>query len=748
MKQGSFVTMKRCLTFSAIIGVFCISAGFASIPNTEVQEIIAADNTSPLYKEFRYGASLVWEIRSEVPAIEKIDGLTLQTPMVFYTPPKLDETKNNKSERALLNLTRSFYESKNWIALKRSVELFEKKYSKSEFLAVNNYFKACALLGQGPGKKTVAGALTLLDNNAEETTDYEIKRGSWLFVSRYSLETKDWSRALDNAKKLYLAAINNNDKESLSSSAEIILHALANAAMPEKILEVLRDDSFRQAVSPITEYSYKLFAFLASGQNASATDYYQQAIKKDIRFSSSDLFNAGEAFFRMKKFKEARELFSKSLNASGASSLSDRALLRVAVIDELTSAPCEGILETYKRVMVSGSSENKIEARIRYAGISLGRKVSPSAPDMADLGLLDRTAEENGIIDTNLKKLLWITRLHILINTARFEEAYAYLKAIHVGEFSDIEKKLIAEDEMFTVTGLMLAMEEKGEWRRILDLWSAHSGQYKETVARDPSIVFAAAKAALYEGETVIYKKLTETLQSLQVSTSGVWAESGLRDGQDYLFEIKTIEAVKANNIKDAEKIIAKWKATGPVGGKISFYEGMIFWTKKDYPAAVTAFEKVILSDLSSLLIAKTDWPGFLKAFGESLFYSASAEQFQKAATALLEDTYFAALKDPLLARSRERLFYLTIESQSGTTETTVSGAFEESAGKFLLEYPLSPFTFRVRYLLGTNLLKSEKIEVGRKILLSLTNDSAAPTETRKNAAMELSFGRTGETEM
>jgi len=166
------------------------------LPMVEVTNEIANEKLPhPGYRDFRYGASFIWDYRAMIPQLEKDIYLASKIPDSLY--PIKDRTNLDDPKEAHMQLTVNFYREGKWGLLNKSITLYEKKYGRDTNAVINEFLKANALLKGNiakPNRGITQSAMVILSNIKEMTTDYELSFNSPLSHSvqcRYEGSCKD-----------------------------------------------------------------------------------------------------------------------------------------------------------------------------------------------------------------------------------------------------------------------------------------------------------------------------------------------------------------------------------------------------------------------------------------------------------------------------------------------------------------------------------------------------------------------------
>src|SRR5690606_24825869 len=111
----------------------------------EVTESKARENSpNPDFRDFRYGASFVWNYDPMIPQLEKDINITSKIPDALW--PVKDRVNLDDAKEAHMQLTINFYREEKWGLMNKSITLYNKKYGRDSNLVINEFLKANALL--------------------------------------------------------------------------------------------------------------------------------------------------------------------------------------------------------------------------------------------------------------------------------------------------------------------------------------------------------------------------------------------------------------------------------------------------------------------------------------------------------------------------------------------------------------------------------------------------------------------------
>ena len=139
----------------------------------EEPKVVKAKLKEKDYRDFRYGASFVWDYPPLMPALDKIIDVQSKTPEFFYPIENRNINTGDKQKdarEAHLQLSINLYRNKKYGLMYKSINLYYQKYGESADFEVNEYLKANAILRtqlSPAGKEPLKMAIAMLDKLAD-----------------------------------------------------------------------------------------------------------------------------------------------------------------------------------------------------------------------------------------------------------------------------------------------------------------------------------------------------------------------------------------------------------------------------------------------------------------------------------------------------------------------------------------------------------------------------------------------------
>ena len=158
-----------------------------------------------MFRDYRYGATFVWDYPELKPKLEKIVDISRKTVEYFY-PIKDRDFKKNKKE-AHNQLTINLYRKKKYGLMYKSIKLYREQYD--EYSELNEYLKANAILRDNiktGNAESLKMAINILINIEKGTNNYELKKAIMKYLIQYYMDNKESIEALKVAKRSYVAS--------------------------------------------------------------------------------------------------------------------------------------------------------------------------------------------------------------------------------------------------------------------------------------------------------------------------------------------------------------------------------------------------------------------------------------------------------------------------------------------------------------------------------------------------------------
>ncbi|PIR30482.1 MAG: hypothetical protein COV38_05385 [Bdellovibrionales bacterium CG11_big_fil_rev_8_21_14_0_20_38_13] len=694
------------------------------------------------WRDFRYGASFVWNEPALSPQINLGIDLARKTPEFFY--PIKDREFNKGDKEAHLQLCINLYKKKEWGLMAKSIELFQRKYGAENENDLLEYLKANALIRENINNGNadpVKSAVSIFSNISARTQDYDLKRATTKYLMAFDANNEDYVSVLKRAKEFYVVSKENHDYEESAEAAKIILHALAKLKQLEKIDELLSEKTIAKILPAQVMLAYKMYAQLELGKEADVLKSYNAAASGLVKpVHEAILFNAAEAMFRSAKFDQAAKLYDAFIDQHSYHSSAALARTRLALSYEMMGREVPLVAKLYKEAIDrSGSSSD--EARIRYVAVTNLRNKSPSAKDKEFRVLLEMKG--SNVVDKNVQKLLWQTRLRLFIVDGEYEKALSYLAAIPLTGMPATDRRTFEGDGAEIVYGMMLKSFDKGNYAQVIKTWETFKSKYVEKVANDPHINHLVGKSLIKLGLYRGYEEVSAGFRNLDTTptrTFPLWVKRPQAASAEVaLAELDVIKAIRSEDSNVEAKIIT-FEKLDPKNPKNAFYRGLVARSQGDAKSTVKWMEEFLVSsgdkrDLDSEEIAE-----MVMAYTDSLYQTNQIKKFEKVSKALLDDTEKLSNSNEYMTQVRERIAYLNLEVLAGKSTDLAQAQLEKGILSFKKNYPNSQFGDRLGFLLGTAMIENAKVDQGVKIFNDMLSDGKVSDTIKDMIKSELSL--------
>lgn len=703
------------------------------------KKVVVARN--PGYRDFRYGASFVWNYDGIAPQIEGTIDLAAKTPEYFY-PIKNREYAKSDIE-AHLQLMLNFYRKKKYGLMYKSIKLFQEKYGADTNIDFIEYLKANAIIRDhiaGGNREPLKMSINMLTSIAERTKKYDLQKAIYKYLLTYYKKSGDYVEALSVSKKFYVNSKENFDYEESAYAAEAILYNLAMLNQVDKVSELIKEKTIRKIIDPAKLLTYDIYVNFRLGDIKEVLTLFnknKRGMAKPIR--PEILFNAAESYFRMAKYEEAIKLFDEFVTEYSYHTKASHARLRIALAYEILEKPVSKNIVLYKNAI--NRSQDPIvsaEARIRYAALTSVRKVKLTARDLENRAFLD--LDENIKLTKNLKQLLWLTRLRTFIVDKKYKEALTYLSALPLTSLPKIKRRVFESDGSEIIYGLIQSDYADGHYAEVIKKWNRYKNSYVDKVANDPYMNNMVGKSylklSLYEGFDKVYngfKKLSKT----PTRTFPIWvARHDQVKISEVLQELDVIKSIKLKNWDLAERGLKDFTSEN----KANYYQAIIYYNKNKFKEAAKYFELYLSKQDKRSIFDPMELAMMMNMYTDSLYQIGMLSKFQKVADAILADTTNYAPTSAYMQNMRERLEYLSIEIEAGKKTAKSSVSLEPMILRYKKNYPKSPHIGRVNYLLGMAFAKNKKLPEAKKLFEGILNDQQTPETIKEMVRSELSL--------
>lgn len=698
------------------------------------------------YRDFRYGASFIWDYSPLAPKLKKIINLDRKTPEYFYKIKNRDVSKGEA--QAHMQLTINLFRKKKWGLMYKSIKLYNKKYGESSEFDINEFMKANAILRENFSKgntEPVKMSISMLENIVLKSKNYELRRGIYKYLIPYYIQANDHIKTLELTKKFYVDSKENHDYEESNFAAEGILYNLAKLKQIEKVQELLKEKTIQKILPKQVMLAYELYTYLSMGESEKVISLYEKNKKSLVKpVHPVILYNVAEAYFRNSNYNKAAKVYDSFIKDYSFHAKSSQARIRIAQCWEIQEKDFDESIELYKNAINrSQNSEIGFEARIRYVALRNLRKKKVTDSDREVKVFL--SSGLNSIkIEKDLKKLLWQVRLRTFIVEKKYDEALAYLNALPLKAMIPTDRRVFESDGAEIVYGVIEKSFNEGQYANVIKAWDIYKDQYIDKVANDPQMNFLVANAyirlGLIDGFDSLYEKFSKS--NFEVSkTFPVWVErKNQSNTKDLLAELQIIRNLKLKNWNVVKREIASLRKDKSKIEKLDYYQGLLSYHTGDWKNGAKSFERFLSSGKDESITDPKEIAELVKSYTDCLYEVGDTKKYQKVANALLSDTRKLKSKNDYMDSVREKVSYLNIELLAGNNTDENSMLLEAKIKKFREEFSKSLYSGRIKYLLGLSLLNNKKDAEGKEVLEKLISDEGIDEHIKDLARSELSM--------
>jgi tetratricopeptide (TPR) repeat protein len=697
--------------------------------------------TNQEFRDFRYGANFVWDYLPMMPQLERDINLASKIPEFLY--PIQDRANLDDPKEAHMQLTINFYRATKWGLMNKSINLYQKKYGRDSNYIFNEFIKVNAILKDHiaqPNRGITQSAMVLLTNIKDLTNDYELKSSILRYLIQYNVDQRDHVKTLELAKQLFVNARAEFDQTMVIQSALTILHALTEIKQVDKIDEFLSDKKLMSILPPQMGFAYKTFALISKGETKELIAQFKKLEKSLAKpIHPAILYNVAESYFRHADYETALRIYDDFVATYSYLMQAPHARLRMALIYELMEKPTAETLTLYKNAIDRSTvGEIRYEAKLRYVGMKIARKIKPSKQDIETAVFLEQSPDETKAMNINLKKLLWLTRLRIFISTKEYDKALSYLSSLPLESFSPAVKRVFDGDGAEIIFGLIQASYLNEDYAKAVKMWEIYKNKYETKVATNAYLNFVVCDSYIKLGLFKSYDRAFEGLknaQAVEPRNFPIWVErSKSLEVKDLAHELEVIRLVAEKNWDGVSDKLATFPVSLRDSKNYNFYQALVYFNQKKYQEAVPEFEKVLVRQEANNQFTPRQTADLLMGYVESLYQLKNQEKFKTVVKALTAD--IDKSKSASILNISERINYLLIETYAG--ESTEWQEVEKMTKSFREKFQKSPYNSRVAYLYGLSLIKNSKVNEGKEVLRLLTNSKEVPSHIKEMCRSEL----------
>ena len=674
------------------------------------------------YRDFRYGASFYWNYAPLEIRFKKIVDLKSKTPEFFYPIEDRDYKKSDKEAHVQLSI--NMYRKRKWGLMYNSIKIYRDKYGEADNFEINEYLKANAIIRssfQKQEKGPLKAALNILSNIEKKSRNYALRKGIVKYLLQYHLDGKDHVAALRSAKNLYVMTVENNDGDA-KLAAQALLYSLSKLNQIADIQKILEEKGMSKYLSKNTVLLYEIYSYMKMGKSKDVISIYNREKGNFAKpLHESILFNVGEAAFREARLEMAIKLFDDFVANYSHHTFSSMARVRLALAYEMLQKPFKEVAFLYKNAINrSQDAKSSMEARVRYVALRNLVKINPTKEDRESRLFLNIDEKEHINVDVNIKKTLWLVRVRLLILEGKYEDAFAYLKTIPLETLKPIDKRVFDAEGAEILYGVISDLYKHSKYSEIIKFWNIYKDKYVSKIAKDSVINFIVGKSylklGLYDEFDSIYKNF-EKLSNSPEKSFPLWIErKKTRFNSEMAQELLIDKHLKLGNLELAQRDLNRLKKKKPTNERIKYYQGVIFYNKKEYVKSSKEIEKFLSKDRNKGALSPDEIGNLLMFYTDSIYKQGDMDKFKRTAQAILNDTDRYAPENKHMKSLRERLSYLVIEITFSEHGGRIYPQLAKNVLSFKENHKASIYSDRVDYILGRYYVNNKKLKEAKEI--------------------------------
>jgi tetratricopeptide (TPR) repeat protein len=699
---------------------------------TDLKNKISVENINQNYRDFRYGASFVWNYEPELPALETIIDLDNKSPDYFY--PIKDRKVAKDDQVAHLQLVINFYKKRKFGLMYKAADLYLKKYPKRDEVLIN-FIKANALIREHIKKKNLSlynTARSSLLNIYNQTDDYDLKIACLKYLIQAEMESKNYVKILEYGKKLFVLSVEEAEKENIVLGTKLIMHSLAKLEQIEKLLSFSNESIVKKVFSGQEALAYLFYIKIKKNKYSELIEEYnRKKVSLGKTIHPSILFNLSEALFRQGEYKESLKNFDRYVKTYSFKGNASKARLRVALIYEILEKPIKETLSLYKRVIdLSNNSKIRYEAKVRYVGLRICRKIKPNNKDLETFAFLKYQSDEDKVIGKDIIELKWLVRLRIFIIQNKFEDALAYFETIPIENVKRNKRKVFYLDGAEVLHGLIIKYFSEGKFAKVLKTWDVFKNQYNKFIQFNFDSLYYVAFSYLkldlldkFEQTVLLIKKNSDQFYNYP---TWVGVDEKLISVEDLLFKKNYYQKSYAKAYEMFDKLNQEQREN-PIN--LLYYSVVLYHQNKKKDSKII-LEDILLNKHFSKYSEK-EFKSAIHTYLSVLSDTNDKEYRAKLVTVrnIMKDTQYLNIKD--------RIDFLLLEDYSKKPLENIK-AIEEIYNRFVTIYKDSIYLHRSLYLYGRSLINSKQVKEGKKILQELIQEDNTPGHIRELANSKL----------
>ncbi len=706
---------------------------------TKITENVRIISESPLkkgmkkgeigaYLDFRYGSSFLWPYEPLLPMIDKDLDLSAKTPEFIY--PVNNRPKFKEEREAHLQLMINFYKKKNYGFMKKSMDLFHKKYKMRENENdLIRYLSALSVIQsqlKNPNPSLFSSAIGMLEEILQTSKDKDLKLAIYRYVLQYRLDKQDFVGALKIARDFFIFSQEIGIKTMIYVSSKSIMYAYAMLGEVEKLETFMNEPSVQDWLDGQEGVGFKYYS-LAVKRNYSAIVKHFETVEKGLTkpFYPSVLYHVAEAYFNLGEFDKSIIYFKSFAKEYPFISESSFARVRVATLMDLLDYPLNQVISAYQEAINSATlSKARYEAKLRYIGIAFNRKVTlaPNGSDKTILGFFDYQLDEETHVKGSLKQLLWLTRLRSLVREKKYELAMTYWQTVPLEDIDPVSREVFVKDGTEIVIGLLQESFTKNDFAQVLKRWGMYQGTFGKYIGQSKDALYYISQSALKLNLTDIAEKYIALFSTVKEYNYPIWIER-LHSESDFDLLVFKNHLIRKDFTSASEVL----PSLGKESVLWNWAQAMLMYQEKKINEARIFTESILISNKSSQL-DKQDLVDLLLNYLQSQDVTLWDELVKSKVTAVIHGLN---IENQQFKKVIELGHYLLMESYA-TDSIKQFENLERTWNFFKTNFKDSGYIYRMNYIYGSALLRNNYTKKGQEILEGLVKDTKTPSYIRE----------------
>ncbi|MAW07234.1 MAG: hypothetical protein CME61_03015 [Halobacteriovoraceae bacterium] len=695
--------------------------------NSKKIKVSATSKTSG--KDFRYGSVFLWDHGPLAPEIN------LGFDFKRKTPDQLVNLKNrnveSSDEEAHLQLTLNLFRKMKWGLMFKSIDLFDQKYPNSKNNSFNEFLKLNALLkeryiqGKTSPNKAQVNNLEIFLETAEDK-EYALSVSEYLLA--YYVSQKNTEKILELSKKVFVYGKQNYMPEKMLTGLNFMLLSLSERSQIEQITKLVNDSEVKKYLPSLRVREFQVYANLKNGVLDRVLEVKSELKNKAIEsLPRSLVYNFGETYFRLGKFEQAKNFFDEFASRFGEHPLSSKARLRLSLIYDLKNKKLNLVKALYKNTIDRSSNVlDRFEASIRLAGVGLREKQKNNNSYLLEMpkGL----SEEK--VPLNIKKLLWITRMRLLINNGKYELAQNYFENLPIDRIPLVDRMVFYNDLSEVFLGRMNLAFSKKDYAEVIKIFSDLELAKYKFVKKGPLHYHLEASSYVRLGLEKSANSSLRMAESTKDYNYPIWIKKEKRESiKNSVNIIKFQNALDGKRYSEAKNIL---KSVDSISIKNKLSLELDFQRKK-YKSYARGVENYFLKNLDKKL-SSVD---VSEMMGNYVFSLLMSENYIKSKNVL-----DVSLKNKSYKKwnQNQLLFILTSLIEYYSSPRHSDEKLEPLISTFQETFPNGAASARVQYIIAKRKINQGNNQEGERLLQDVIKNKSTKGYIKELATSELAL--------